>query len=465
MTLWISFSKFPESNNLPIEEFEEASPKLWGLYSWKNKPIRHQPKYDDLEELDKTLREIENAPKIVSVEDTHSLKDQLKACGMGEKMLVHLGDCAETFKDCNEASIRNRFVLFTLCQLVMSKLTSKKVIKIGRIAGQYAKPRSGPVEEVDGVTISSYFGDNINSFKATKEDRAPKPEKLMKGYHWAVTTYHTIKKLMENKVCDISKEVLEERLRDEINIDRDSTDFDEFIEIIKDWADQESEIENLFTSHEGLLLDYESRLTKLCPVPEETCEKYYNSSAHFLWIGERTNKFNEAHVEYFRGIGNPIGIKVGPKSDPSEILRSFKLLNPENEMGKLSIILRLGAKNVATVLPPLIKLIKDNKLNVVWISDAVHGNTYVNDWKFKVRHVDTILAELTEVYKILTESGQVFGGIHLEASGDSVTECLGGITRTSEDDLFHNYATYCDPRLNFVQTLYVVYKFCKSIEK
>lgn len=180
------------------------------------------------------MREIENAPKIVSVEDTHSLKNQIKACGLGEKMLVHLGDCAETFKDCNEASIRNRLILFTLCQLVMSKMTAKKVVKIGRIAGQYAKPRSSPVEEIDGETISSYFGDNINSFKATKEDRVPKPEKLIKGYHWAVTTYHTIKKLMENKVCDISKEVLEERLRDEINIDRESSDFDEFIEIIKD---------------------------------------------------------------------------------------------------------------------------------------------------------------------------------------------------------------------------------------
>lgn len=448
-----------------LEEAEDICPKLWGLYSWKSKPIKHQPTYDDGEELAKTLKEIENAPKIVSVEDIHSLKAQLKSCGEGKKLLVHLGDCAETFKDCNESSIRNRFVLFTLCQLMMAKMTSKKVIKLGRIAGQYAKPRSSPVEVVDGETISSYFGDNINSFNATKEDRIPKPEKLIKGYHWAVTTYHTIKKLMENKVWDISKEVLEERLREEIHIDRESPEYEEFLEIVKDWADQDTDIENLYTSHEGLLLDYESRLTKLCTVPEEPVEKYYNSSAHFLWIGERTNKHNEAHVEYFRGIGNPVGIKVGPKSDPKEIIKSFKLLNPENEMGKLSIILRLGAKNVATALPPIINIVKEHKLNVVWISDAVHGNTYVNDWKYKVRHVDTILEELTEVYKILTKNGQFFGGIHLEASGEGVTECLGGITKTWEDDLFHNYATYCDPRLNFVQTLYVVYKFCKSIEE
>lgn len=214
-----------------------------------------------------------------------------------------------------------------------------------------------------------------------------------------------------------------------------------------------------------MLLDYESRLTKLCLGPEDDFEKHYNCSAHFLWIGERTNKHEEAHIEYFRGIQNPIGIKVGPKSDPEDIVKSLKLLNPENELGKVTVILRLGAKNVTDALPPLIDAVKTHKLHVVWVSDAVHGNTYVNDCKFKVRKVDTILEELIAVHDILLKSDQVFGGIHLETSGENVTECVGGITQTTDEDLYKNYATYCDPRLNFIQTLYVIYRFCKACEK
>ena len=375
-------------------------------------------------------------------------------------MLIHLGDCAEAFKDCTEASIKNRFVLFNLCSLIMKKILKKEVVKIGRIAGQYAKPRSSPVEIVNEEIMSSYFGDNINAFKATKEGRIPNPEKLIKGYHWAVTTYHTIEKLLNFKTWEISKDVLEDQLREQTNIDKDALEYEDFISIIKECSEDSSDIEDLYVSHEGLLLDYESRLTKLWRYSEDEEEKYFNTSTHLLWIGERTNKFDYAHIEYFRGIQNPIGIKVGPKYEPKDVVKSIKLLNPDNEMGRVTVILRLGAKNVEKSLPKIIEEIMKNKLNVVWVSDAVHGNTYVNDWKFKVRHVDTILEELCAVYNILTKHEQVFGGIHLETSGDNVTECLGGITKTWDEDLYSNYATQCDPRLNFIQTLHIVYKFC-----
>lgn len=444
---------------------EDTSSRIWSLYSWKNKPIRHQPEYEDLDELDKVLQEIESAPKIVGVEDICDLKHQLKECGEGHRMLVHLGDCAETFKDCTEPSIRNRVVLFTLCQLIMKKLLKKDITKIGRIAGQYAKPRSWPTEVVNGETISSFFGDNVNSFEANKEDRKPDPERLIKGYHWAVTTYHAIRKLTKNTVSELAKDVVEEQLREQTKLDKEAPDYEDFINIVKDCAESDSEIENLHVSHEGLLLDYESRLTKLCKDPEGDSSAYYNCSTHFLWCGERTNKYPEAHIEYFRGIKNPVGLKVGPKADPEDVVKALKLLNPENEMGKVTVILRLGAQNVSDTLPPLIEAMKKHKQNVVWVSDAVHGNTYVNDWNFKVRKVDTILEELVSVYNTLHKNDQIFGGIHLETSGDNVTECIGGITRTSDEDLFKNYATRCDPRLNFIQSLYVIYKFCKTVQK
>lgn len=353
-----------------------------------------------------------------------------------------MGDCAETFSDCNEKSIRNRYVLFTLCQLIMRKMLKKSVTKIGRIAGQYAKPRSSPTEVINGETIGSYFGDNVNEFKPTSEGRRPNPKKLIKGYHWAVTTYHAIESLMKKDTNEMSKEVLEEQLREQFNIDKEAPEYEDFINTIKECVDEVVDTEELYISHEGLLLDYESKLTKLCRNEDNCDEHYFNCSAHFLWIGERTNNYKEAHVEYFRGIKNPIGIKVGPKADPEDIVKSLKLLNPDNELGKVTAILRLGAKNVETALPPIIEAIKKHSLNVVWVSDAVHGNTYVNDCKFKVRKVDTILEELTTVYKVLEENGQHFGGIHLEVSGDNVTECLGGITRVTDDDLFNNYATY-----------------------
>ncbi len=213
-------------------------------------------------------------------------------------MLLHLGDCAETFKDCNEDSIKNRFVLFHLCSLIISKLLNKDAVKLGRIAGQYAKPRSSPVEVVNGETISSYFGDNINNFKATKEERKPDPQKLIKGYHWAVATYHTIEKLMEYKTFELCRDVLDDQLREQAVLDKEAPEYDEFIDLIKDCADEISEINDLYVSHEGLVLDYESRLTKLTKYSDDEPEQYFNTSTHLLWVGERTRHHDHAHIEY-----------------------------------------------------------------------------------------------------------------------------------------------------------------------
>lgn len=444
---------------------KEAPANPWSLYSWKAKPIKHQPAYSDKEELATALKEVDNAPRIVSIQDILSLQENMKQCGLGEKMLIHLGDWAETFKDCTEDSIRNRVVLYTLCSLIIKKVLKKDAVKIGRIAGQYAKPRSSPVEVVNGETISSYFGDNINSFGATKEERLPDPQKMLKGYYWAVATYHNIERLQECKNNEICEDVLEDQLREQTFMDNENPDYEDFLNTVRDCAEEISDIEDLFISHEGLLLDYESRMTRLSKISEEEPEKYFNTSAHFLWVGERTNRFDQAHIEYFKGIQNPVGIKIGPKSDPADIVKSIVALNPENEMGRVTAILRLGAKNVEENLPPLIEEIARNKLNVVWVSDAVHGNTYVNDWKFKVRHVDTVMQEILSVYTILKQHDQQFGGVHLEVSGDNVTECLGGITKTSDDDLYKNYRSQWDPRLNFFQTLHLIYKLCNEMNK
>lgn len=329
-------------------------------------------------------------------------------------MMIHLGDCAETFKDCNESSIKNRYILFTLCQILMSKILNKKVIKIGRMAGQYAKPRSSPTQIVNGETINSFFGDNVNSIEATAEDRAPNPDKLMKGYYKSVTTYHTIKKLLNNDFYSIAPDVLESQFREQTNIDKEDSEYEDFLATVKDCLDDQVDTDDLYVSHEGLLLEYESKMTRLCRSSKDEFEKYYNCSAHYMWIGERTNQIDHAHVEYFRGIKNPIGIKVGPKVVPEEMVKTFEFLNPNNELGKVTAILRFGASNVAEKLPPLIEAVKKNGINIVWVCDAAHGNTYVNDCSFKVRNVETILEELVLVHNILKKNDQVFGGIHLE---------------------------------------------------
>lgn len=381
-----------------VSSIDTSATPLWGLYSWKSKPIRHQPPYEDKEGLSKALKEIEKAPGIVEVNRIHSLLEELKECGEGNRMLVHLGDCSETFEDCNEKSITNRYVLYTICQMMMSKMLSKKITKIGRIAGQYAKPRSSPTEIVNGEEINSYFGDNVNEFTADKKARDPDPARLIKGYHWAVTTYHTINQLeghtagrgmfSSEKVGDESpinniykaiRDVLENQIRAQGKLDKDAEDYEDFMDTIKECADLDTTFEDLYISHEGLLLDYESRQTKLMKHKGSSEENHYNMSTHFLWVGERTNKYAEAHIEYFRGISNPIGMKCGPKSHPADIVKALKLLNPENELGKVSLIVRMGAKNVEDSLPPLIEEIVKNDVKVVWVCDAVHGNTYVND--------------------------------------------------------------------------------------
>jgi len=251
----------------------------WTRLSWKEKSIRHQPPYEDTEELRKVLDKIDKVPGIVEVERIHTLRNQLKECGEGKRMLVHLGDCSETFKDCNEESITNRIVLYTLWQLLMKKLLNKPITKIGRIAGQYAKPRSSPTESLDGEIVNSYFGDNVNKFQASKTGRIPDPKRLLEGYHWSITTYHSIKKIEEEWNFDVTlSNILEAQLRDIETIDRESEEYLNFNTSIKEWFEENEIIEDMFISHEGLILDYESRFTRLLEAPDK--DKKVNLKFH-----------------------------------------------------------------------------------------------------------------------------------------------------------------------------------------
>lgn len=444
---------------------EKSSAEPWSVYSWSKLPIRHQPPYPDQEALDKILDKIEKLPPVVETESIYALKKKLSECADGKRMFVQMGDCAEAFDDCNEEAIKSRFSLYSLCQMLMEKILNKPVTKIGRIAGQYAKPRSSPVEVFNGEEINSFFGDNVNEIKPSKEGRTPNPERLLEGYQWSVATYHTIKQVEEEyDVEEVILECLGKQLRKLTTVDEDSDQYRDIVSLLEEGFDSDKMIEDLFISHEGLLLDYESRLTR--PVDEKDPDSpFANLSTHMLWIGERTNKLNEAHLEYFRGITNPIGMKVGPKSSPEDIVKTAKILNPNNEIGKLVFILRMGVKNIEEKLPPLLDEISASGLNIVWAVDPVHGNTYANPDKVKVRNVRDIVKELTEAYRILTEKGQVMAGIHLEAAGDNVTECVDGIDNLTDEDLSTNYTSHCDPRLNFIQSLQVVQEFCLAVNE
>ena len=445
-----------------MEEVKEED-KEWNIHSWEKYPIRHQPEYPNKEKLKATINTISTFPNIVQAKQIEQLKSNLKEWGEGKRMLIHIGDCSESFDDWNKISITRRYSLITLAQLILQKLLSMPIVKIGRIAGQYAKPRSTPTEDINGVKINSFYGDNVNKFDPVLEDRIPDPQRLIEGHQWSVITYQTIRRLeKKDNIDDIMKEVMDSQIKMWDKLDKEDEDFEDFMITLQSIYPISWDIDNLYISHEGLLLNYESALTKSTNLNDEQKDKFYNLSTHYLWIGERTNKLNEAHLEYFRGISNPVGIKWGPATAPQDFIKVLQFLNPENEMGRIVLITRFGASKVETVLPPLIEEITKNEINVVWVCDAVHGNTYTNEHKIKVRDVDAIYQELIMTHKILLESKQNFGGIHLETSADYVTEWIGGLTKITDPRL--KYTSKCDPRLNFVQTLHILYKFWKNVE-
>jgi len=433
----------------------------WTPSSWRDFPIKQQPTYEDQEALKRVEAELGSYPPLIFAGEARTLKEQLAKVGRGEAFLLQGGDCAESFADFNTPNIKNFFKLMLQMNMVMMYATGKPVVKVGRIAGQFAKPRSSDFEEIDGVKLPSYRGDIINGIEFTEEARIPNPHNMVKAYNQAAATQNLLRAFSRGGLADLNKvhQWNLEFIKDHALGQKYSELSDKIDRSVKFMAacglssDQVPQLHQttLFTSHEALLLNYEEALTRK---DTEEDNKFYDCSAHMLWIGDRTRELTEAHIEYFRGISNPIGCKVGPTMGEDELIELIDALNPENEEGRLNLIVRMGAGKIEEYFPKLLKRVRDEGKHVVWSCDPMHGNVEKSSTGYKTRDFANILSEVEQFFAIHKRLGTVAGGIHLEMTGNDVTECTGsescGITA---EDLASRYHTQCDPRLNASQAL------------
>ncbi|NPA03750.1 MAG: 3-deoxy-7-phosphoheptulonate synthase class II [Epsilonproteobacteria bacterium] len=444
----------------------------WSPSSWRNFPIKQQPLYKDLEELRRVEEEISKFPPLIFAGEARELKSQLAQVAQGKAILLQGGDCAESFANFNAQTIRDLFKVLLQMNMVLMYATGKPVVKIGRIAGQYAKPRSSEYEEIDGVKLPSYRGDIVNDIEFTPQAREPKPQKLIEAYYKSAATLNLIRAYARGGFADLRAihqwnleflkgNELEEKFEHLANKITQALKFMEACGIDPDNTPQLKQT-TLYTSHEALLLNYEEALTR----KDSFTQEWYDCSAHFLWIGDRTRGLDEAHIEFFRGIKNPIGVKVGPSMQKEELLKLIEVLNPQNEAGRLTLIVRMGANKIGKLFPPLLKAVKESGAQVVWSIDPMHGNTYKTEGGLKTRDFENILQEVKEFIQIHKAEGTVPGGMHLEMTGSDVTECTGSISASiTEDALSSRYHTQCDPRLNANQALELAFMVAETFKE
>jgi len=429
----------------------------WNPSSWQSKPTLQQPEYPDRAGLARALEHLAALPPLVTSWEIESLKSQLGEAQQGTKFLLQGGDCAESFEACSPQAITAKLKILLQMSLVLVHGTRKRVIRVGRFAGQYAKPRSEDFESRNGQSLPTYRGDNINSPGFTPAERTPDPERLLRGYERAALTLNFIRALIDGGFADLHHPEYWD-----LEFVRHSPlagDYQRMVEAIGQSlrfmetlaGQQVGQINRVdfYTSHEGLHLAFEEALTR--KVPRRS--GWYNLSTHFPWIGNRTRQIDGAHVEYFRGIENPIAVKIGPPVDSAEIVRLLEILNPSNEPGKLTLIHRLGARDIATTLPPLIEAVQRTSHRVLWVCDPMHGNTQRTSSGTKTRKFEHITAELEQAFEIHQRAGTYLGGVHIELTGENVTECTGGARGLADADLSRDYQSQVDPRLNYEQAL------------
>mmetsp|Transcript_11153 Transcript_11153/g.14534 ORF Transcript_11153/g.14534 Transcript_11153/m.14534 type:complete len:459 (-) Transcript_11153:1475-2851(-) len=442
----------------------------WTPASWRNFPVKQQPNYEDKQELDKTINEISSLPPIVATTEIDNLKSLLAECSQGKRFLLQGGDCAEQFADCNLQTIAAKVKILLQMSFAITYGANIPTVRIGRLAGQFAKPRSSDYETLpDGTKVPSYRGDNVNGNAIG--DRSPDPRRLLEGYFRSVATMNCARVVVAEGLADLRHSdtwdmgFVRNRKRRKKNEEMAEKIVSalEFMETCGVAIDPLLQSVDLFVSHEGLHLAYEEALTR-----KSTKGGYYNVGTHFLWIGDRTRQLDHAHIEYFRGISNPIGVKVGPTMTPKGLVDLLSLLwkNPKEDPGKVTLITRFGCENVATMLPPLINAVADANFPVVWICDPMHGNTsttVVEGQKFKTRDFDSVLKELEECVKVHKSNNSFLAGVHFELTGDNVTECTGGPENLTEDQLPERYNTMCDPRLNYAQSIEVAFRLAEYL--
>lgn len=429
----------------------------WSPSSWRTKPAAQQPSYPDAAALEQALAHLAALPPLVTSWEIEALKSQIAEAQQGRRFLLQGGDCAESFEACTSDAIASKLKILLQMSLVLVHGTKKRVIRVGRFAGQYAKPRSEEFETRDGVTLPCFRGDNINRPGFTRQDRTPDPLLLLRGYERAALTLNFIRALIDGGFADLHHPEYWD-----LEFVRHSPLASEYQRMVEQIGDSLRFMETLagapvgeinrvdfFTSHEGLHLAAEQALTRRVP----RREGWYNLSTHFPWIGNRTRDLGGAHVEYFRGIANPVAVKVGSPCTSDELLALIDALNPRNEPGKLTIIHRLGAHRIARELPPLLEAVKSAGRAVLWVCDPMHGNTQKAASGYKTRKFEHILAELEQAFEIHARAGTYLGGVHVEVTGENVTECTGGARGINDDDLGRSYRSQVDPRLNYEQAL------------
>jgi 3-deoxy-7-phosphoheptulonate synthase len=443
----------------------------WSPSSWRDKPILQQPTYPNKEELNKVLNELKNYPPLVFAGEARSLKNQLANVANGKGFLLQGGDCAESFSEFHADNIKDSFKAMMQMAVVMTYAGGLPVVKVGRMAGQFAKPRSSDTETIEDVTLASYRGDIINGSEFSQKARVPDPQRMIKAYNQASATQNLLRAFASGGLADLHQvhkwtkdfahqSAVSEKYETLANEIGKSLKFMEACGVTSKTYRTLRETD-FYTSHEALLLPYEEAFTRQDSITQE----WYDTSAHMLWIGDRTRQLDGAHVEYLRGVKNPIGVKAGPSMDPEDLVRLCQTLNPENEAGRLNVIVRMGAGKVGDGLPALIRAVEKEGMKVVWSCDPMHGNTIKSSNNYKTRPVDSILTEMKEFFQVHRAEGTFGGGVHLEMTGKNVTECIGGSFTVTEEDLSSRYHTHCDPRLNADQSLELAFLIADSLKE
>ncbi len=442
----------------------------WTKNSWKNFSIKQQPIYSNQEELDRVLNKLEKLPPLVFAGEVRELQNALARVCRKEAFLLQGGDCAESFANFGAVNIRDMFKILLQMAIVLTFAGGCPVVKIGRMAGQFAKPRSSDYEELDGVKLPSYRGDIINGFEFNEKARIPDPNRMLEAYYQSATTLNLLRGFAKGGLANLhevhrwnlgflKKSELHQHYTDISEKISQALDFMEACGINTYNTPSLKEVD-VYTSHEALLLPYEEALTRVDSLSGEI----YDCSAHMLWIGERTRGLDEAHVHFLSGVKNPLGVKIGPNASADDVIALANVLNPNNEEGRLNIIIRMGAEKIATQLPKIFSKLKKEGLNLVYSIDPMHGNT-VKAGDFKTREFDKIMQEVRYFFEIAMSEGVYAGGVHLEMTGQDVTECTGGASNVTAQSLEKRYETQCDPRLNADQALELAFLIADLVKK
>jgi 3-deoxy-7-phosphoheptulonate synthase len=436
----------------------------WRPDAWRARPAAQQPDWPDPAALGAVVDELRRQPPLVFAGEARALRAALAEVAAGRAFLLQAGDCAESFRECTANDIRDKLKVILQMSVVLAYSAGVPTVKLARLAGQFAKPRSSPTETRGGVTLPSFRGEMVNGIEFTAEARRPDPARLLAGYHHAAATLNLLRAFTKGGFADLARvhqwnQEFVAASPEGRRYERLAAEIDRALRFMAACGiDLDAELQlhqvDCYTSHEALLLPYEEALTR----QDSLTGDWYDCSAHFLWVGERTRQPDGAHVAFLAGVHNPVGVKLGPDAAPAEVLEVCRVLDPGREPGRLTLVARMGAERVGERLPPIIRAVRQAGHPVVWVSDPMHGNTFTHANGYKTRHFDDVMAELRAFFATCRSEGVWPGGVHVELTGAEVTECLGGADALGADDLEQRYETMCDPRLNARQSLELAFQ-------